>query len=269
MRTLVLAIFASLLLLLHATAEAHWQPPTWPPDVTQPYYWGDVLNITKCYCGDTMDAAYYYQFDYRNFHNMQDYTLGWTCDSEPAIDGWGTVGGKRTNFILPLCWNTHALWRKHKRKECSTSYNGDKFCYELGNTRHPVDHYFFNGQKRKLPVKGITEFPPDQCASLCRVKFQGKDIASEYHFRRISSLSRPLGPFVGRKACLTSGSNYQKCFTIRAFCLNEAMLISNCLGDTEGGWEKSLPSKEKPLMALKSSFQMFTDLDDVVANRRI
>ena len=47
------------------------------------------------------------------------------------------------------------------------------------------------------------------------------------------------------------------------------MLISDYLGDTEGGWEKSLPSKEKPLMALKSSFQMFTDLDDVVANRRI
>ncbi|KAM0794450.1 hypothetical protein BDR22DRAFT_875661 [Usnea florida] len=216
MRTLVFTIFASLLLLLHATAEAYWKPPMWPPDVTQPYYWGDVLNITKCYCGDKVDAAYYYQFDYRNFHNKQDYTLGWTCESNFTIDGWGTVSGKRTNFVLPFCWNPHALWRKHKRKECNTSYNGDTFCYELGNTHDPVDHYFFNGHKRKLPVKGVTDFSPDQCAPLCRVKFHGKDIAS----------------------------------------------------DTEGGWEKSLPSREKPLMALKSSFQMFTDLDDITANHK-
>lgn len=44
------------------------------------------------------------------------------------------------------------------------------------------------------------------------------------------------------------------------------MLTPKRPGDTEGGWEKSLPSLNHPLMTLKSSFESYTNLDDMTAN---
>lgn len=41
------------------------------------------------------------------------------------------------------------------------------------------------------------------------------------------------------------------------------MLTPKCLGDTEGGWEKFLPGVDDRLMTLKSSFESYTDLDDM------
>lgn len=43
------------------------------------------------------------------------------------------------------------------------------------------------------------------------------------------------------------------------------MLTPNYLGDNEGGWEKTLPNPYYRLMTLKSSFQSYTDLDDMTA----
>ncbi|KAL9138377.1 MAG: hypothetical protein Q9175_000417 [Cornicularia normoerica] len=217
MHTTILTMITSLLLPLIATVEAYWSPPVWPPDVKQPYYWGDVLNITKCYCegvNEDTNAGHYYQFDYRNYHNEQEYTLAWTCESDAATTGWGMMGSKRVDFLVPDCWNFHDLWRKEKRKECGRSYNGDTFCFELGNTPDPYDYYYFNRQKRGLPQYGIREFPPDHCAALCQDKVGGRAVAS----------------------------------------------------DTEGGWDKSLPSLEHRLMTLRSSFQSYTALDDMTAN---
>lgn len=188
-------MIASLLLALLATAEAIWSPPVWPPVIKQPYHWGDVLNITKCYCqglNEDRNVGHYYQFDYRNYHNEQEYTLAWTCDSDVRTTGWGTIGSKRVDFLVPDCWNAHDLWRKEKRKECSRSNIGDTFCFELGNTRDPYDYYYFNGQKRGLPNFGIREFPPDQCAALCRDKVGGKVVASKCKFRGTPSVVEPL-----------------------------------------------------------------------------
>lgn len=184
-------MIASLLLSLLVTAEAFWSPPVWPPVIQQPYYWGDVLNITKCYCeGPNKDSGFghYYQFDYRNYHNAQEYNLAWTCDSDVTITGWATNGSKRVDFAVPECWNAHDLWRKDKRKVCSKSYNGDIFCFELGNTPDPYDYYFFNNQKRGLPNFGITESSPDHCVALCRDKVGGKAVARYVYFRSKSSL---------------------------------------------------------------------------------
>lgn len=182
MHAFILTVIASLLLPLLATVEAYWSPPVWPPIIKQPYYWGDILNITKCYCTGPNEGSqfgHYYQFDYRNYHNEQEYTLAWTCDSDNTTTGWGTVGTARVNFPVPDCWNAHDLWRKEKRKECSKPWYGATLCFELGNTPDPYDYYYFNRQKRGLPNFGIREFPPDQCAALCRDKVGGKVVASE------------------------------------------------------------------------------------------
>ncbi|CAD6571748.1 MAG: hypothetical protein ASARMPREDX12_004677 [Alectoria sarmentosa] len=218
MHTMILNMIALLLPLL-ATAEETdvWSPPVWPPVLKQPYYSGDVLNITKCYCESLNEEnkfGHYYQFDFRSYHNEQEYTLAWPCDLDATTTASGMIGAKRVTFPVSVCWNAHDLWRKKKEKQCSRSYNGDTFCYELGNTRDPHDYYYFNGQKRILPNYGNTDFPPDQCVALCRDKVDGKAVAS----------------------------------------------------DTEGGWEKSLPSLDKKLTTLKSSFQSYTNLDDVAAN---
>ena len=177
-------ILTSLLLVLITAAEGpRWRPSTWPPPTQAPYYWGDMLNITKCYCdgvnGDK-NKGYYYQFDYRNFHNAQVYTLAWTCDSDAAdIIGSGTVGSQRVNLSVPECWNARDSLREEKKKLCVKSYNADIFCFELGNKADPYDYYYFNQEKRGLPNNGIVEFPPDQCTALCRDKVGGKVVASE------------------------------------------------------------------------------------------
>lgn len=57
----------------------------------------------------------------------------------------------------------------------------------------------------------------------------------------------------------------QTCFATRLSCLEEALLTPKCPGDTEGGWEKALPSLDNQLTTLKSSFQSYTDLDDMTA----
>ena len=179
---MISVVITSLLLPLLAPAEIVWSPPVWPPVIEQPYYWGDELNITKCYCeglSEDTNPGHYYQFDYRNFHNEQEYSLAWTCDSDAITTAWGMTGPKRVDFLVPDCWNTHDLWRKEKRKECSTSYNSDIFCFELGNTSDPYDYYYFNDQKRGLPSFGIREFTPNQCTALCRDKVGGKVVASE------------------------------------------------------------------------------------------
>ena len=179
MHTIIFRTIASLLLPLLVTAHGPWYPPVWPP-VNQPYYSGDVLNITKCYCeGPTEDSGFghYYQFDYWNFHNAQAYTLAWTCDSDVSVTGRATIDSTQLPFPVPECWNDHDSWRKEKRKECSKSYNGDTFCFELGASSDPYDYYYFNKQKRGLPEFGIIEFSPDQCVALCRDKVGGKTVA--------------------------------------------------------------------------------------------
>ena len=185
MHSIFLTIIGSLLYLSFA-ADIVWSPPAWPPKIEQPAYWGDVLNITKCYCegrNEDSNSGHYYQFDYHNYYNEQDYTLAWTCDSDVTTTGRGKVGSKRVDFPVPDCWNAHDSWREEKRKECVRSYNGDTFCYETGNAHDPYDYYYFNGQKKGLPNHGIMEFPPYQCAALCRDKAGGKAVASECIFR--------------------------------------------------------------------------------------
>ena len=196
----ILTVIALVLLPLPATAEGGkpgkvWEPPIWPPVIKSPYYWGDVLNVTKCYCiglNEDSNYAHYYQFDYRNYYNEQVYKLAWTCDSDSATTGWGTIGSSRKHFPVPDCWNAHDLWRKEKRKECTRSYNGDIFCFELGNTGDPHDYYFFNKQKRGLPSSGIREFPPNQCVALWRDKLGGKVVASKCTFQSTRSLVETL-----------------------------------------------------------------------------
>ena len=205
MQTTFLTVIASLLpSLLAKNLGPIYRPPVWPP-VPQPYFWGDVLNITKCYCeGPNKDSnpSSYYQFDYRNYYNEQEYTLAWTCDSDVTTTGWGPEGSMRNAFPVPECWNAHDSWRKEKRKECSRSYNGDIFCFELGNLQNPHDHYYFNGQKRGLPNIGVREFPPEQCAALCRDKVGGKAVASECKLHSTPSLIKPS--VFSRKTCLAS-----------------------------------------------------------------
>ena len=142
-----------------------------------------MLNITKCYCedghGDRNPTAYY-QFDYRNFHNKQEYTLGWPCDSDVTANGRAQVGRKVVNFPVPECWNEHDSWRKEKRGECVRSYNADVFCFEFGDKDDPYHYYYFNGQKKRLPNWGFQDFPPDQCEDLCREKIDdGMTVASK------------------------------------------------------------------------------------------
>lgn len=84
------------------------------------------------------------------------------------------------------------LKSQRKRKECSRSYNGDTFCFELGNTPDPHDYYYFNRQKRGLPNTNIRGLLPEQCAALCRDKVGGKAVASECKFRSTPSLIEPL-----------------------------------------------------------------------------
>ena len=186
MHTLILTIIASLLLPLLTIAEApRWQPTHWPPPTRPFYYWGDMLNVTKCYCEGANQASRpgsYYLFEYRNFHKAQTYTLGWSCDSAKTTTGWGTNGPKRMKFPLPECWNGHDSWREEKRASCVRSYNADTFCFELGNKSHPHDHYFFNGQKRGLPHFGIVDLSPDRCVALCHDKLGGMSVASKCIF---------------------------------------------------------------------------------------
>lgn len=201
------------LLFLLATAEAVWSPPSWPPsDVTEPYYRGDELNITQCYCGRTNEDkiyGHYYQFDYRNYANGREYTLAWTCDSDVSIEVVGTIGSKTAIFSVPDCWIASNSWRKEKRKECNRYYNRDTFCYETGDTADPYDHYYFNGEMRELPTFGIREFPPHQCATLCRDKVGGKAVAGECKFQSRYSLIKPL--VLTRKTCPASGFSPQTC----------------------------------------------------------
>ena len=260
-------MITTLCLPLRATAKAPWSPPVWPPVIKQPYYWGDELNITKCYCEDPKrdrNPGHYYQFDYRSYHNQQEYTSAWTCDSDAVTTGWGTLGAQRVDFPVPECWNEHDLWRKEKRKECSRSYNGDIFCFELGNTPDPYDYYYFNNQKKRLPNVGIREFPPDQCAALCRDKVGGKVVASECKFRSILSHrtldSEPKDVF--RELFQPSTLSYMTWFPV----IKGAMLIPKCPGDNEGGWEKTLPSLYYRATTLKSSFKNYVDLDDMTAS---
>lgn len=179
-------LFLSLFLSISTATDVIWSPSTWPPKVEQHGYYSDVLNITKCYCQglneDSNAAGHYYQFDYHNYYNDQDYTLGWTCLTDIFTTGWGKVGGKKVHFPLPDCWNAHDSWREKKRKVCGRSSNGDEFCYETGNSHDPYDYYYFNGQKKGLPDHGIMEFPPYQCADWCRDKVGGKAVASECTF---------------------------------------------------------------------------------------
>lgn len=178
MHTITLTTIISLLLLpLLTTAEGPtWRPSKWP-SVKQPYYWGDMLNITRCYCqgvnGD-IHPSNYFQFDYRNFHNGKVYTLGWTCHSDATATGWVQDGPERVSFPLPECWNGHSWWRKEKRRSCVKNNFADKFCFELGNKDDPHDYYYFNGQKRGVPDLGFQDFPPDMCPALCRDKVGGK-----------------------------------------------------------------------------------------------
>ena len=184
MQTVFLAVIAVLLPGLLAKYRPFLTPPAWPPEINQPFYWGDELNVTKCYCeGPNADShpGHYYQFDYLNYHNKQEYTLSWTCDSDATTRGWAMADDRRMEFPVPECWNGRDSWRKERRKECSRSYNGDTFCFELGDSVHPYDYYFFNGQKRGLPDTGIRELAPDQCAALCD-KVGGKAVASECIF---------------------------------------------------------------------------------------
>ena len=189
MYSLILTIIMSFLLPLLTTARnPHWQtwePAHWPPPTEQPYYWGDMLNVTKCYCQGTKEApnpGSYYLVEYRNFHNAQLYTLGWSCDSDKMVTGWASIGPKRVKVPVPECWNGHDSWREKKWKECIRSYNADTFCFELGNKRDPHDHYYFNKQKRGLPHHGFEDFSPDRCVALCRDELGGKAVASKCTF---------------------------------------------------------------------------------------
>lgn len=189
-------MIVSFILPFVAAAEVAWSPPVWPPKIKQAYYWGDVLNITKCYCeglNEDGNSGHYYQFDYRSFHNEQEYTLAWTCDSDHTTRAWGTTGSRRVEFPVPDCWNAHDVWRKEKRKECGRSYNADIFCFELGNTDDPYDYYYFNGQKRRVPISGIKELSQDRCTALCWDKVGGKVVASECTLRNAPS---PIEPFL-------------------------------------------------------------------------
>ena len=207
MHTLIVIIITSLLLPLLTTAqESRWKPAHWPPPTDQFYYWGDMLNVTKCYCQGAKEASNpssYYLFEYRNFHNAQTYTLGWSCDSDKTVTGWGQNGPKHVSFPLPECWNGHDSWRERKKAECVRSYNADTFCFELGDKTDPHDHYYFNGQKRGLPQYGIVEFPPDRCVALCRDKLDGKSVAS-----KCTSLPWLINFFLcfgAARLCLASG----------------------------------------------------------------
>ncbi len=207
------------------------------------------MNITKCYCeglDEDVNQGHFYQFDYRNFHNAQVYSVAWTCDSDATTTGWEPAGPKRLDFPVPVCWNAHDSWRKEwrkeKRKQCMKSFNADIFCFELGNTQDPFDYYYFNYEKRGLPNFGIVEHSPDQCVAVCRDQVGGKVVASECPF------------FV------------QTCLVTYAFCFREETLSLRCPGDTKGGWEKSLPSMDNHLTTLRSSYQTYTALDDIIAN---
>lgn len=186
MHTFILTTITSLLLLPLLALPGQspddlplWRPPTWPPpNIKAPYYWSDVLNITKCYCqginGDNRPSNYW-RFDYRNIYNSKVYTLGWKCDSRDLATGWAQEpGSERMSFLIPECWNGHSSWRKHKRMACVENVFKESFCYEFGNGADPYDYYYFNGQKRKVPDWGVREFPPDMCPDLCRDKAGGK-----------------------------------------------------------------------------------------------
>ena len=183
--TLIVTI-ASLLLPLLTTAQApRWRPKHWPASAHQPYYMGDMLNVTKCYCESATAhniAGSYYQFDYRNFHTAQEYSLSWSCDSSKTTTGFGRNGHRREAFSLPVCWNGHDAWRDEKKAMCVKSYNADTFCFELGNKHEPYDHYYYNGQKRGLPDYGIQERTPLECVDLCRDKVGGRTVASKCTF---------------------------------------------------------------------------------------
>ena len=200
MHTTILTTIVLLLLPLLTAAGAPtgapiWRPSVWPPVIELPYYWGDMLNITKCYCqsvNDNTHPANYYQFDYLNYHTAQTYTLAWTCDSDEFTTGWGTIASKKVSFPLRECWNAHDSWRKEKRRECVRYNTADVFCYELGNSHSPHDYYYFNDQKRGLPDYGIVEYAPDQCTDLCRDKVGGKAVASKFFSRSTPSVNGTL-----------------------------------------------------------------------------
>lgn len=185
MHPLILTILISFLLPLLTTAKEPWTPWTpshWPPPTQQFYYWGDMLNVTKCYCEDVTQAsspASYHLIEYRNFHNEQVYSLGWACESTRTVTGRGQDGPRRVKFPVPMCWNGHDSWREKKQKECIRTYNADTFCYELGDKKHPHDYYYFNGQKRGLPHEGFTDYSPDRCVALCRDELGGRTVASK------------------------------------------------------------------------------------------
>ena len=231
MHTLILT---SLLLPLLTTAGMpRWQPPHWPPPIHQFYYWGDMLNVTKCYCEGTKQSpnpGSYYLFEYRNFHKAQVYTLGWSCDSAKTVTGWGQDGPKSVKFPLPECWNGHDSWREAKRAACVRSYNADTFCFELGDKTDPHDHYYFNGQKRGLPDYGIVDFVPDRCVALCRDKLGGKTVAS-----KCTSLLCSIefefffwGFGVARLCLASGGSRTILSGYLKVFCLRGTMLTLRC-----------------------------------------
>ena len=191
-------LLLSLFLSISTAAHVIYSPPTWPPETAVTGYYSDVLNVTKCYCQGLNEesnlGSHYYQFDYHNYYHRQDYTLAWTCDSDVLGTGKAKVGGKRVHFPLPDCWNAKDSWRDKKRMECGRASNADTFCYETGDSHDPWDYYYFNGQRKRLPDDGIMEFPPYQCADLCRDKVGGKVVASECTFLFPPPQSIPLLP---------------------------------------------------------------------------
>ena len=76
-----------------------------------------------------------------------------------------------------------------------------------------------------------------------------------------------IGPFSLEAARLVSRTlSAGKAVRLPEHFDSDTMLTPKCPGDTEGGWEKSLPSVENRLMTLKSSFESYTALDDMTAH---
>lgn len=128
---------------------------------------GDVLNTTRCYCAspswkDDHIYGYYYLISYYNFHHNSIYKLAMTCSSEKITK---VSLPYHDNRLQPECLRVHSHDRVCQHADDKGNTKGT-FCYEF-NGATTSDYYYFNKQKRGIPIGGVWREGAERTLEIC------------------------------------------------------------------------------------------------------
>ena len=142
----------------------------------------DVLNTTKCYCQDEDDMSdprygYYYLFSYWNSQLKRSYSASWNCSAA----GPDSFNSSDVNIKPAQCVD----WVYKSLPSCSTSTDGNVFCFQLDDPKPYVasgSHYLskannsfeFNNSWQKLLQTSSHYMCPNAITDELREKLQAK-----------------------------------------------------------------------------------------------